>query len=349
MGGRRWGRVIGVVAIAVVLVFGAISFWVNGQLNPGSPGDEVAFTIAAGSTVSQVSSRLAEKKIIANASVFDWYLKFKGESSFQAGDYEGLRTNSSAGDVVTILKAGPAPPRTVEFLVREGLWESEIRALILEAFPKMSPEALDAALASTHPSLQPAGSTNLEGFLFPAKYEVANANDADPQSLIDQMIEAFDRVSSAEGLPDATAKLAGVAGQRKITPYEALIVASLVESEAKLPEDRPKIARVIYNRIAKGMSLGIDASVLYALQQRKASLTSKDLAFDSPYNTRLKSGIPPAPINSPGKASINAALNPAPGDWIYYVLTDKDGSHYFTNSASDFQRAVNDAKARGVF
>lgn len=348
-GGRRWGRVIGVVAIAIVLVFGAISFWVNGQLNPGSPGDEVAFTIAAGSTVSQVSSRLADKKIIANASVFDWYLKFKGESSFQAGDYEGLRTNSSAGDVVTILKAGPAPPRTVEFLVREGLWESEIRALILEAFPKMSPEALDAALASTHPSLQPAGSTNLEGFLFPAKYEVANANDADPQSLIDQMIEAFDRVSSAEGLPDATAKLAGVAGQRKITPYEALIVASLVESEAKLPEDRPKIARVIYNRIAKGMSLGIDASVLYALQQRKASLTSKDLAFDSPYNTRLKSGIPPAPINSPGKASINAALNPASGDWIYYVLTDKDGSHYFTNSASDFQRAVNDAKARGVF
>jgi UPF0755 protein len=97
------------------------------------------------------------------------------------------------------------------------------------------------------------------------------------------------------------------------------------------------------------MSLGIDASVLYALQQRKATLTSKDLAVDSPYNTRLKNGIPPAPINSPGKASINAALNPAPGDWIYYVLTDKNGSHYFTNSASDFQRAVNDAKARGVF
>jgi UPF0755 protein len=348
-GGQRRGRVIGVVVIAVVVVIGALGFWINGQLNPGSPGAEVAFTIATGSTVSQVSSLLAEKKIIVNAAVFDWYLKFKGESSFQAGDYEGLRTNSSAGDVVTILKAGPAPPRTVEFLVREGLWESEIRALILEAFPKMSPEALDAALASSHPLLQPSGSTNLEGFLFPAKYEVANANDADPQKLIDQMIEAFDRVSAAEGLPDATAKLAGVAGQRKITPYEALIVASLVESEAKLPEDRPKIARVIYNRIAKGMSLGIDASVLYALQQRKATLTSKDLAVDSPYNTRLKNGIPPAPINSPGKASINAALNPAPGDWIYYVLTDTDGRHFFTNSASDFQRAVNDAKARGVF
>ena len=348
-GGRRWGRIIGVAALVIVAVVGVFGFWVNGQLNPGSPGDEVAFTIAKGATVSQVSSRLAEKKIIANASVFEWYLKFEGESSFQAGDYEGLRTSSSAGDVVAILKAGPAPPRTVDFLVREGLWESEIRALILETFPKMSPEALDVALASSHPALQPSGSTNLEGFLFPAKYEVANANDADPQKLIDQMLAAFDRVSAAEGLPDATAKLAGVAGQRKITPYEALIVASLVESEAKVPEDRPKIARVIYNRIAKGMSLGIDASVLYALQQRKSSLTSKDLAFDSPFNTRLKTGIPPAPINSPGQASINAALNPEPGNWTYYVLTDTDGSHYFTDSASDFQRAVNDAKARGVF
>jgi UPF0755 protein len=276
-------------------------------------------------------------------------VKWKGGDPFQAGDYEGLRINSSMGSVVDILKAGPAPPKTVTFLVREGLWVSEFKKLALEKFPTMDPAALDAALTTTHPSLQPPGSTNIEGFLYPATYEIAQQNVGNAQKLIDQMIVAFDRVSQAEGLPDASAKLKGVAGTKTITPYEALIVASLIESEAKVDEERPKIARVIYNRLAKGESLGIDASVLYALQQRKTTLTNTDLRVDSPYNTRLKRGLPPAPINSPGQKSINAALNPAPGDWLFYVLTDKDGRHYFTNNMTDFNRAVADAKARGVF
>ena len=276
-------------------------------------------------------------------------MKWKGGDPFQAGKYEGLRVNSPMGEVVDILKAGPPPPTTVSFLVREGLWVSEFKKLALEKFPTMDPAALDAAMSNTHPSLQPAGSTNIEGFLFPATYEIAQQDVGNAQKLIDQMVAAFDRVSQAEGLPDATAKLKGVAGTKSISPYEALIVASLVESEAKVDEDRAKIARVIYNRLARGETLGIDASVLYAIQQRKTNLTNTDLKVDSPYNTRLKKGLPPAPINSPGQESINAALNPAPGDWLFYVLTDKDGRHYFTNNLTDFNRAVADAKARGVF
>ena len=309
----------------------------------------MAFTVTKGATTSQIATALAEKKIVTSASVFEWYVKWKGGDPFQAGDYEGLRVNSAMGEVIEILKAGPPPPKTVSFLVREGLWESEFRKLVLEKFPMMDPAALDAALVNTHPSLQPPGSNNIEGFLYPATYEIAQQDVGNAQKLIDQMVGAFDRVSQAEGLPDATAKLKGVAGTKTITPYEALIVASLVESEAKVDEERPKIARVIYNRLARGESLGIDASVLYAIQQRKTNLTNSDLKVDSPYNTRLKRGLPPAPINSPGQKSINAALNPAPGDWLFYVLTDKDGRHYFTNNQSDFTRAVADAKARGVF
>lgn len=350
-GGRigRWALLLGVPLLVIALVIAATGFWVKGKIDPGSPGEEVAFTIAKGATTSQIATSLAEKKIVSSATVFEWYVKWKGGDPFQAGDYEGLRVNSSMGDVVDILKAGPSPPKTVSFLVREGLWVSEFKKLVLEKFPTMDPAALDAALANTHPSLQPAGSNNLEGFLFPATYEVAQQDVGNAQKLIDQMMAAFDRVSQAQGLPDATAKLKGVAGTKAISPYEALIVASLVESEAKVDEDRPKIARVIYNRLARGETLGIDASVLYALQKRKANLTDSDLKTDSPFNTRLKKGLPPAPINSPGQASINAALNPAPGDWLFYVLTDKDGHHYFTNSLSDFNRAVADAKARGVF
>lgn len=348
-GGRRWALLIGLPLLVLVLLVAAGGFWVKGRIDPGSPGEEVAFTIPRGATTSQIATSLAQKKIVTSATIFEWYVKWSGGDPFQAGDYEGLRTNMAMGDVVDVLKAGPPPPKTVKFTVREGLWESETRALILEKFPTMDPAALDAALDTTHPPLQPAGSTNLEGFLFPATYEIAQADVGNAQKLVDQMMAAFGRVSVAEGLPDASTKLKGVAGNRTITPYEALIVASLVESEAKVDEDRPKIARVIYNRLARGESLGIDASVLYAIGQRKANITDKDLRTDSPYNTRLKNGLPPTPINSPGQKSIDAALNPAPGDWLYYVLTDKDGHHYFTASSSDFNRAVADAKARGVF
>ena len=347
--GGRWALLIGVPLVVLAVFVVVAGFWVKGKIDPGSPGEEVAFTIPKGATTSQIATALAEKKIVTSGTVFEWYVKWKGGDPFQAGDYEGLRINSAMGEVVDVLKAGPPPPKTVFFLVREGLWESEFRKLALEKFPTMDPAALDAALANTHPSLQPVGSDNIEGFLYPATYEIAQQDVGNAQKLIDQMVGAFDRVSHAEGLPDATAKLKGVAGTKTITPYEALIVASLVESEAKVDEERPKIARVIYNRLARGESLGIDASVLYALQQRKTNLTNSDLKVDSPYNTRLKRGLPPAPINSPGQKSINAALNPAPGDWLFYVLTDKDGHHYFTNNQTDFNRAVADAKARGVF
>ncbi len=350
-GKRRGSRrriLLGCVAAALVVLIG-LGYWVNAQVNPGSAGEPVGFTIPKGSTSADVGRSLEQQGIITSATVFGWYLKINGGGPFQAGDYDGLRLHSSMGAVISALEKGPAPPKTVSFLVREGLWVSETKALIVQTFPTIEAATLDAAMGSTHPTLQPKGSTNLEGFLFPAKYEVAQTDVGNAQKILDQMITAFDRVSAAEGLPDASTKLAGAAGRTTITPYQALIVASLVESEAKVPEDRAKIARVIYNRMARGEMLGIDASVLYALQKRKTSLTNSDLKVDSPYNTRLKNGLPPTPINSPGQDSIHAALNPTPGDWLYYVLTDTDGHHYFTNNAADFQRAVNDAKARGVF
>ena len=351
-GGRRWGLVLLGFLVVVVLLVGVAAVWVKGQIDPGSPGEEVSFVIPTGSTTSDIATMLADKKIVKNATVFEWYLKFKREDAqFQAGEYEGMRVNSSMGDVVDILKAGPAPPKDVTFLVREGLWEAETRQLILDTFADsgMDSAALDAALTGTHPALQPEGSDDLEGFLFPATYEVPEAQTGDAQALVNQMLAAFESVSTATGLPDATAKLRGVAGSRQITPYQALTVASLIEAEAKVPEERAKIARVIYNRLAKGEPLGIDATVLYAIGQRTDSLTNSQLQTDSPYNTRVKAGLPPTPINSPGQASIEAALNPAEGDWLYYVLTDADGHHYFTNSYSDFQRAVADSRARGVF
>jgi UPF0755 protein len=348
-GFRRWSLVVGVPLLVLVLLVAGLGLWVRGQIDPGSPGEEVAFSVPAGATTSQIAGLLADARIVSNATVFEWYVRWKGGDPFQAGSYEGLRTNMAMGAVIDVLAEGPPPPKPVFFLVREGLWIGEFVKLTLEKFPTMDPAALQKALTTTHPPLQPAGSNNLEGFLFPATYELSQSQVGDAQLLIDKMMDAFDRVAATTGLADATAKLAGVAGRRTITPYEALIVASLIEAEAKVDADRPKIARVIYNRLARGEILGIDATVLYALQQRKETITSSDLRTDSPYNTRLKNGLPPTPINSPGAESIEAALNPAPGDWMYYVLYQTDGTHYFARTAAEFERAKADAKARGVF
>jgi UPF0755 protein len=347
-GRSRW--LVAALVLFAILAVGVLGagWWVRGQIDPGDPGAEVALTIPTGATTADIARLLEEQGVIGNPTVFEWYLRFSGGGPFRAGDYQGLRENQAMGDVIEILDQGPIPPEIERVTFREGLWLAETRALILETFPAMDPAALDAALAAVRVPSLPEIEGNPEGVLFPATYDVPRSSSSDPAVLVDQMLVAFDRVSTAQGLPDATARLQGVAGDRAITPYEALIVASMVEAEARTDEDRPKIARVIYNRIKNDMRLDIDATVLYALGERLATLTQSQLDVDSPYNTRRFQGIPPTPINSPGEASIQAALNPAEVDWLYYVLADEDGSHYFTEDFDDFNRAVRESRDKGL-
>lgn len=252
-------------------------------------------------------------------------------------------------DVMRRLDLGPLPPDFVEFRVREGSWMSETKAEILAAFPQMNEQELVQALLTIRSTFQPDGSDNLEGLLFPATYRVEEGLEADEQRLVQQMVATFDSVGAEIGLQDAPERLAGVAGDRVISPYDVVIVASMIEAEAKIPEDRAKIARVIYNRLAAGEMLGIDATVIYALGTRTQELTKTDLALDSPYNTRLHDGMPPSPIGSPSRESLVAALNPAEGDWLYYVLADENGGHYFTDSYADFQRVERESREKGLF
>ena len=136
------------------------------------------------------------------------------------------------------------------------------------------------------------------------------------------------------GLQDAQARVGH-------SPYEALIVASLVEEEAKVDEDRPKIARVIYNRLAQGMPLGVDATLCYLQDTRPCVLHESDLAQNTPYNTRVNPGLPPTPIAEVSHASLEAALNPDSGDELYYVLDPNlpPGHHFFTDNEADFEAA----------
>lgn len=340
---RRVAPVVGTIVAVVVLVLALGGWWVARQVNPpNAPGKAVTVTIPDGSSDSQIASVLAAHGVVTNATVFRWYVKLTSAGPFHAGTFDRLHAPEAMSDVVKRLDQAPLPPATRTVAIPEGLWLSEIRTKILQTFPEMKPADLDHALATVHSKYQPAGSSNLEGFLFPATYQVPLTDVGNPQKLIAQMVTKFDQEADSLNL-SAQAKALG------FTPYEVLTVASMVEEEAKVPGDRPKIARVLYNRLAKGMTLGVDATVEYAIGQRVVNLTKSQLATTSPYNTRLHAGLPPTPISSPGRASLEAALNPTAGDWLYYVLAAPDGSQYFTASYSDFQRQTAKSRAEGLF
>jgi UPF0755 protein len=346
---RRALWIVGSAAVVVLFVLLLAGVWTYRQLNPGDPGAELTVTIPPGATVSEAAGILEDQGVITNSTVFEYYARWRSLSTVEAGLYPGLRESSAMGDVVDALEAGPAPPEVTELVIPEGLWLQDVTARILEAFPRMDEGELLTALGTVRSRYQPADVTSLEGFLFPATYQVEAGDEADEQKLVRQMVDAFDRTADEIGLGDATTRLAGVAGDASLTPFDVVTVASLVEEEARLTEERPQIARVIYNRLAEGMTLGIDASVLYALGEQKESLTRRELDIDSPYNTRRYRGLPPGPIASPGRSSLEAALDPVDGPWLYYVLTDESGAHYFTDDYDDFLAASEDAQARGVF
>ncbi len=170
---------------------------------------------------------------------------------------------------------------------------------------------------------------SLEGFLFPATYDFLKNTTS--RQLVQDQLDAF---RQNWGKVDLSA-----ARKKNLTPYDVLIIASLVEKEALAPDERPKIARVIYNRLHAHMNLGIDATTRYGLHvPGTKSLTQSELASSNPYNTRNPNivGLPPTPIANPGLASMQAAAHPAPGDWLYFVRKRDKIHHYFTANYNDF-------------
>ncbi|HVD90365.1 MAG TPA: endolytic transglycosylase MltG [Jatrophihabitantaceae bacterium] len=174
--------------------------------------------------------------------------------------------------------------------------------------------------------------TSAEGFLFPATYNFDPGSS--PTDALQVMIAAFTRA-------DRDAQFSLGAKALGISPYQALIVASMIEREAKFPDDQAKVARVIYNRLAAGDPLKVDASSIYGAIVAGLDPSKQDYSkVNSPYNTYTHKGLPPTPISNPGSAVMSAAIHPAPGKWIYYVNGDAAGHLYFTASDTDFAKAV---------
>jgi UPF0755 protein len=342
-----WIRKVAVVllslAVVVGVLFGGVWLWLQRQLDPpGAPGAEVTVEIPEGATTSQIARILEEEGIISSATIFRFYAEWKDIGGFQAGEYDGLHENDSMDDVLTRLGAGPLPPAFRELTIPEGLWLADIVPLIQQSFPEMDAAELQAALGEVRSKYQPPDQPSLEGLLFPSTYQVGEEAVTDEKALVTQLVGQMDATLDELGYADAAARVG-------LEPYQVLTVASLVEEEAKTEGDRPKIARVIYNRVAAEMRLEIDATVPYALGVHKTELTASDLEVDSPYNTRRYKGLPPTPIAAPGRASLEAALNPAEGPWIYYVLADAEGNHFFTDDYDEFLAQKQASQDAGLF
>ena len=356
----KWFAYAGLVFLIVaILVAGLVGWWYIGRINPeGEPTAPVPFNVEATDTVASLSARLEAEGFVTDAAVFRWYVDNHGGLELTPGYYE-LPRNDHMGNVLARLRTPPSQTYT-QVTFPEGLTVAEMATRLDNAIVPMTvadfmAAAADPAIVST---IRPPGVTSLEGLLFPDTYQVSNAESE--AQVIERMLGQMERVLSQE---DA------VAGGEQLgrTPYEIVIIASMIEEEARTDEDRAKIARVIYNRLARGMPLQIDASVRYQTVQNGGDPQSDFVAqreTPGPWNTYLNPGLPATPITNPGRASIQAALNPAPnpgvGDpicaglapadcqYLFYVLADEEGNHVFAATGEQHEANVAAAQAAGV-
>jgi UPF0755 protein len=230
-----------------------------------------------------------------------------------------------------------APPPVVKLVVPEGKTRLQIAQIAAGAGLTGSYRAASRRSRLFDPSHYgaPAGTDVLEGFLFPATYDMEPA--ASVSTLVDEQLAAFKERFGASEVRSAR--------RLHVTPYQLLTVASMVEREALTAHDRPLIAAVIYNRLHQGIPLGIDATIYYAVELKAGiatythELTTAQLQIESPYNTRTHTGLPPTPISNPGMASIEAAAHPAHVPYLYYVAgADGCGEQVFSTTFAQFQR-----------
>lgn len=341
-GARRFLLWLAVFALIIVVGIGGTALWVVRQVDPGGdPGPELAISIPEGSSVVNIADILETGEIVTNGRIFREYLRVRAPGPYQAGEYV-FAQRSSMSEAAAVLEGGPVPPDYLDVTVPEGLKLTEIATRLNSEVPHFSSTSVTAALGSlaVRSKYQPEDSTNLEGLLFPDTYRAAT--DETETQFLARMVEQMESVAGQLGY-DQAAEITGY------TPYELIIIASMIEREARLPEDQGKISRVIHNRLAEGMKLEIDATVLYALGEHTDELTSTDLEIDSPYNTRRYGGLPPTPIGAPGRGALAAAMSPDEGDWLFYVLATEEGGHFFTSSYDEFLQQKNESKERGLF
>ncbi len=317
-----WGPLLAALAAAGTAGVGAWS------VAPVGSGEPVVLAVPAGADASSVAELLHRRRLIRSPLAFRALARWQGlEGRIQAGEYrispsEGTREilrRLSAGDVIRYRVTLP-----------EGFTAREVGRRLAQ-LGLVDPQAFmaEVARADRHwiPEMEGNRTGSVEGYLFPDTYEFPRGMTAD--RVVAAMVGRFRQ---------ATEPLWALPRPLGLLPHQVVTVASLVEREARLDAERARIAGVLYNRLRRGMPLQVDATVLYALGQHKNPVLYRDLEVDSPYNTYRRSGLPPGPIANPGLASLRAALQPEPHDYLYYVARP-DGTHVFSRTLIQHERA----------
>ncbi|MGE7605432.1 endolytic transglycosylase MltG [Peribacillus frigoritolerans] len=337
-------KIIMITIASLILLIGIVGLvgflYINSAMKPVDPDDDTIkkVKIPIGSSVNGISTLLEEQGIIKDARVFKYYIKFRNESGFQAGEYK-LSPSMPIEDIVTSIKTGKLMKEAaMKITIPEGKQLIQIAEIIAgktgedpkKVFKKLNDKKFVNSMQEQFPQLLTSEIENekvlypLEGYLFPATYDFYEEKPTLDSIVIEMLKKTEETLQAYEGQMD----------KNDYSVHEMLTFASLVEEEATAQVDRGKIASVFYNRIEEDMPLQTDPTVLYAKGSHKSRVYYKDLEVKSPYNTYKNKGLPPGPIANAGTTSIDAVLKPEKTDYLYFLATP-EGEVLYSKTLDD--------------
>jgi peptidoglycan lytic transglycosylase G len=337
-GGAHWGRRI--FTLLVVVVFVAVLYTFNKTFQPfhGDGTGSVVVNIPQNTDASDVAKLLADKGVVDSARFFELKASISGDrGKLRPGHYtlkKGM-TNSAAIAALTKVPANPKAAATVDVTIIEGPSIKENDPVVKKSEKVEGSYAKAASSSAVLKRIRglgaPKGTKTAEGFLFPATYKLKVGAPA--SELVNEQLGAFEDNFKQIDMKYAKSK--------KLTRYDVLIIASMIEREAQVARERPLVSAVIYNRLKQGMPLAIDATTRYATNNWERPILQSELDKQGPYNTRLKRGLPPTPIGNPGLASLKAAAKPSSKKYLFYVRKPgKSGEHAFSSTDAQFEKDV---------
>ncbi|MBA2344033.1 MAG: endolytic transglycosylase MltG [Rubrobacter sp.] len=317
-----------IAGICLALYFIYTSATVGEQETSNAP---ITVTVVEGDTLESVAAKLKKSGIIASSSLFELEARVNGQTTqLKPGKYR-FRPGTDAEKILVAITAGDGVP-LFAITIPEGLTIEQTADLVAQN-SRISANDFEMAARTTdygYAFLENPHIHTAEGFLFPKRYEFEQGTSA--SQVVNRLLEQYLLETQNLDLGSARQRLG-------LSEYEILTVASLVEREAAKPDERRRVASVIYNRLHKDIPLQIDATIQYARGKPKEDLSLDDLKIKSPYNTYENTGLPPGPICSPGRDSLEAAMQPADTDYLYYVLKSGGQEHFFTRSYDEFLKA----------